>query len=74
MAAVPVVMLNSGHEMPAAGLGVWRMEPADVRGVIHSALRAGYRHFDCAGTHLASRLFTSYAPRSNLRELTRMIY
>jgi hypothetical protein len=43
------VALSSGHRMPAVGLGVWRMEKADIRGLIHTALRVGYRHLDCAG-------------------------
>jgi aldehyde reductase len=48
-AAPPAVVLSSGHRMPAVGLGVWRMEKPDIRGLIHSALRIGYRHLDCAG-------------------------
>jgi hypothetical protein len=43
------VALSSGHRMPAVGLGVWRMDKRDVRGLIHAALRVGYRHLDCAG-------------------------
>jgi hypothetical protein len=43
------VTLSSGHRMPAVGLGVWRMDKPDVRGLIHAALRLGYRHLDCAG-------------------------
>ena len=53
--AATATKLSSGHEMPAVGLGVWRMDSAAVRGLIHSALRAGYRHFDCAGTRTPSR-------------------
>ncbi|GJN11569.1 hypothetical protein PR202_ga29768 [Eleusine coracana subsp. coracana] len=41
--------LNSRHQMPAVGLGVWRMEKPAIRSVIHSALHIGYRHLDCAG-------------------------
>ncbi|KAK3152023.1 hypothetical protein QOZ80_2BG0153340 [Eleusine coracana subsp. coracana] len=48
---VPAVTLNSGYRMPAMGLGVWRMENTAVRGVIHSAIRSGYRHFDCAAKY-----------------------
>ncbi|RLN09597.1 NADP-dependent D-sorbitol-6-phosphate dehydrogenase [Panicum miliaceum] len=47
----PAVTLSSGHRMPAVGLGVWRMEKADVRGLIHAAIREGYRHFDCAAKY-----------------------
>ena len=49
--AVPSVTLSSGHRMPAVGLGVWRMEKNDVRGLIHAAIRNGYRHLGCAGMH-----------------------
>jgi hypothetical protein len=47
----PAVTLSSGHRMPAVGLGVWRMEKTAVRGLIHAAIRNGYRHFDCAGIY-----------------------
>nr|CAZ96153.1 NADP-dependent D-sorbitol-6-phosphate dehydrogenase [Saccharum hybrid cultivar R570] len=45
------VALSSGHRMPAVGLGVWRMDKPDVRGLIHAALRVGYRHLDCAADY-----------------------
>jgi diketogulonate reductase-like aldo/keto reductase len=48
--AATALALSSRHQMPAVGLGVWRMDSPAIRGLIHSALRAGYRHFDCAGT------------------------
>ena len=47
--AAPAVALSSGHRMPAVGLGVWRMEKPAIRSLVHSALRIGYRHLDCAG-------------------------
>ncbi|CAL4971746.1 unnamed protein product [Urochloa decumbens] len=47
----PAVTLSSGHRMPAVGLGVWRMENTAVRGLIHAAIRNGYRHFDCAAKY-----------------------
>ena len=53
--AAKVLKLSNGHEMPAVGLGVWRMDAPAIRGLIHSAIRAGYRHFDCAGTRTPSR-------------------
>ncbi|XP_047078826.1 NADP-dependent D-sorbitol-6-phosphate dehydrogenase-like [Lolium rigidum] len=53
--AATTLALSSGHQMPAVGLGVWRMDSSALRGLIHSALRAGYRHFDCAGTHPRAR-------------------
>ncbi|CAO2033860.1 unnamed protein product [Urochloa humidicola] len=47
----PAVMLSSGHRMPVLGLGLWRMENTAVRGLIHAAIRNGYRHFDCAAKY-----------------------
>ncbi|XP_044343885.1 NADP-dependent D-sorbitol-6-phosphate dehydrogenase [Triticum aestivum] len=49
--AAKVLKLSNGHEMPAVGLGVWRMDAPAIRGLIHSAIRAGYRHFDCAAKY-----------------------
>ncbi|KAK1601311.1 hypothetical protein QYE76_000116 [Lolium multiflorum] len=49
--AATALALSSGHQMPAVGLGVWRMDSPAIRGLIHSALRAGYRHFDCAAKY-----------------------
>ncbi|TKW38301.1 hypothetical protein SEVIR_1G105800v4 [Setaria viridis] len=51
MKTVPAVTLSSGHRMPAVGLGVWRMEKTAMRGIIHAAIRKGYRHFDCAAKY-----------------------
>ncbi|KAK1614340.1 hypothetical protein QYE76_019857 [Lolium multiflorum] len=75
--AATALTLSSGHQMPAVGLGVWRMDsPAPaIRGLIHSALRAGYRHFDCAayyqneaevGDALAEAFQTGLVKRADL--------
>ncbi|KAK9942784.1 hypothetical protein M0R45_008432 [Rubus argutus] len=34
--------------MPLLGLGVWRMEKDQIRHLIITAIKLGYRHFDCA--------------------------
>lgn len=44
--------LNSGFKMPLLGLGVWRMEGKDIKDLLLTAIKIGYRHFDCAGTAL----------------------
>lgn len=40
--------LANGVQMPAVGLGVWKIVPENVGGVVHTAIELGYRHLDCA--------------------------
>ncbi|GJP69781.1 hypothetical protein CLOP_g792 [Closterium sp. NIES-67] len=40
--------LNNGDEIPAVGLGTWKIAPEDVDAAVSTALEAGYRHFDCS--------------------------
>ncbi|PRQ24063.1 putative mannose-6-phosphate 6-reductase [Rosa chinensis] len=42
------ISLNSGFEMPLMGLGLWRMEKDQIGPLIITAIKLGYRHFDCA--------------------------
>jgi diketogulonate reductase-like aldo/keto reductase len=44
------IKLNSGYEMPMVGLGVWRMD-GSIRDLLLSAIKIGYRHFDCAADY-----------------------
>ena len=45
---VPTLRLANGDEMPAVGLGLWKIEPARVAEMVDEALKCGYRHLDSA--------------------------
>ncbi|KAH9946892.1 NADP-dependent oxidoreductase domain-containing protein [Amylocystis lapponica] len=46
--ASPKVKLNNGEEIPILGLGTWQSKPNEVAHAVEFALKAGYRHIDCA--------------------------
>ncbi|KAH0826744.1 NADP-dependent oxidoreductase domain-containing protein [Lanmaoa asiatica] len=43
-----LIKLNNGESIPAVGLGTWQSKPNEVAHAVEAALRAGYRHLDCA--------------------------
>jgi alcohol dehydrogenase (NADP+) len=45
---IPTFTLRDGGEMPAIGLGTWQAEPGVVGEAVLSAIKCGYRHFDCS--------------------------
>ena len=44
----PDVLLNDGRRMPRFGFGVWQVAQSDTRGVVRTALEAGFRLIDTA--------------------------
>ncbi|KAE8375836.1 Aldo/keto reductase [Aspergillus bertholletiae] len=46
-----VFALNTGHTVPAIGLGTWQSKPGEVEKAVEAALRSGYRHIDTAAAY-----------------------
>ncbi|MDR1189512.1 MAG: aldo/keto reductase [Bifidobacteriaceae bacterium] len=48
---IPTFRLNSGHSIPALGLGTYKMEPGLTADLVSQALALGYRHIDTAALY-----------------------
>ena len=42
------ITLSDGGQFPAVGLGLWKMPKPNAPALVKEAVRAGYRHLDCA--------------------------
>ena len=63
--------IKSGERMPALGLGTWQAPPHIIGRAVSFALKAGYRHFDCAAIYenekeVGEALAASTVPREAL--------
>lgn len=63
--------LNTGAEIPAVGFGTWQAAPREVEKAVEIALRAGYRHIDCAAiyrneTEVGEGIKKSAVPRKEI--------
>ena len=75
--AAPLVTLNDGNSIPAVGLGVFQIPPADTGQAVSAALRAGYRHIDTAAAYRNERetgraVAESDVPRDQLYVVTKL--
>lgn len=48
---VTTLKLASGSQMPVIGLGMWKVDGKAAPELIEQAVRAGYRHIDCASDY-----------------------
>ena len=42
------ITLHNHHQIPAMGLGTWKIKPHKAYDVLRLAIQIGYRHIDCA--------------------------
>jgi len=66
-----LLQLKNGQSIPAIGLGTWQSKPNEVARAVEAALRAGYRHLDCAWAYgnekeVAEGLRASGVPRAEV--------
>jgi 2,5-diketo-D-gluconate reductase A len=75
--AQPTVKLNSGHEMPQVGYGVFQIPPRETEEAVRTALDAGYRSLDTAAMYrneegVGRAIAASGLPREELFVTTKL--
>lgn len=45
------LIFKNGDQLPAIGLGTWKSAPGEVFDAVIEAIKAGYRHLDCAAIY-----------------------
>ena len=51
VSGMPSARLSDGNTIPLIGLGTWKAEKGQVKEAVYHALKAGYRHIDCASVY-----------------------
>ena len=68
-------LTNGGGRFPSIGLGTWKLPKSEAPRIVEEAIRAGYRHLDCAcdygnepevGTGISTALRTGLCRRDDL--------
>jgi 2,5-diketo-D-gluconate reductase A len=74
---IPQITLNSGHDIPQLGFGVFKVDPAETERVVSDALEVGYRHLDTAKAYeneeaVGAAIAASAIPRGELFVTTKL--
>ncbi|MGX1701915.1 aldo/keto reductase [Microbacterium sp. NPDC055357] len=77
LADVPRIALNSGHDIPQFGYGVFKVPPTETEKVVTEALSLGYRHIDTAAIYrneegVGAAIARSGIPRDELFITTKL--